>query len=250
MSKTGVVPFCFESQEVRVITVDDEPWFIAKDVCEVLEVGTEQTRRLDDDEKGLRKVQTLGGAQDLVVISESGLYTLVIRSNKPQAKPFRRWVTHEVLPSVRKTGSYNLPQKKEVKVQHTHLRRSLSENGLDIRYSLDLTKVITNPTPNTLELLERLTGIPLSDLAMAPSQESDLEQSILCYIDLHCIVGEGRRVSIFQLYTAFSRWWEHRFQEVRPTIRQFSSVIYQSFPKVKSSIMYAQGLALKEEANG
>jgi hypothetical protein len=65
---------------------------------------------LDEDERGVSKVYTLGGPQEVTIISESGFYSLVIRSNKPQAKPFRKWVTSEVLPSIRKTGSYNAPQ--------------------------------------------------------------------------------------------------------------------------------------------
>ena len=89
-----------------VVGEDGEPWFVAKDVCDVLELGTEQIRRLDDDEKGLRKVQTPGGSQQVSIISESGLYALIMRSNKPQAKPFRKWVTAEILPTIRRSGGY------------------------------------------------------------------------------------------------------------------------------------------------
>ena len=99
--------FKFEQSEVRTITDEHgEPWFVAKDVCDVLELGTEQIRRLDDDEKGLRKVQTPGGSQQVSIISESGLYALIMRSNKPQAKPFRKWVTAEILPTIRRSGGY------------------------------------------------------------------------------------------------------------------------------------------------
>ena len=111
---TAVVPFNFESQEIRVVDVDGEPWFVAKDVCDVLDMTNSRVaiQGLDDDEKGVSKVYTLGGEQEMSVISEAGLYTLAIRSNKPQAKPFRKWVTAEVIPSIRKTGSYSmtLPQ--------------------------------------------------------------------------------------------------------------------------------------------
>ena len=102
------------NKQVRVV-VDEagEPWFVAKDVCDILELDTENIRRLDDDEKGLNKIQTPGGAQNMNVINESGLYTLVIRSNKPEAKKFRKWVTSEVLPSIRKHGLYATPDKLE-----------------------------------------------------------------------------------------------------------------------------------------
>ena len=110
--------FKFEQSEVRTITDEHgEPWFVAKDVCDVLELGTEQIRRLDDDEKGLRKVQTPGGSQQVSIISESGLYALIMRSNKPQAKPFRKWVTAEILPTIRRTGGYIAAQPNETPEQ-------------------------------------------------------------------------------------------------------------------------------------
>ncbi|MER6382076.1 BRO family protein [Streptomyces sp. NPDC001118] len=84
-----------------------EPWFVAADVCKALELHTGRAlARLDADEKGVRSTQTPGGAQSLAVVSEPGLYRLILGSRKPEAKEFKRWVTHEVLPSIRKTGSY------------------------------------------------------------------------------------------------------------------------------------------------
>jgi prophage antirepressor-like protein len=105
-----IFAFDFDSKNVRIVVDQDgEPWFVAADVCAALTVKTEQTRRLDADEKGLRIVQTLGGDQEMTVINESGLYSLILTSRKPEAKRFKRWVTHEVLPSIRKTGSYAAP---------------------------------------------------------------------------------------------------------------------------------------------
>ena len=103
----NITPFSFEGFAVRTIQIDGEPWFVASDVCDSLTVATEQTRRLDEDEKGLRTVQTLGGPQDMLVINESGLYSLILTSRKPEAKRFKKWVTREVLPAIRKTGSYS-----------------------------------------------------------------------------------------------------------------------------------------------
>ena len=96
--------------KVRVIMRDSEPWFVAKDVCDCLEITnvSKACQTLDEDEKGITKVYTLGGSQDMMLISESGLYTLIMRSNKPDAKVFRKWVTSEVLPSIRKTGGYGI----------------------------------------------------------------------------------------------------------------------------------------------
>ena len=105
----------FNSSEfgnVRVVQVDGEPWFVAADVCRALEISNSRdaVARLDDDEKGVGSADTLGGKQGMQIINEPGLYTLVLGSRKPEAKTFKRWVTHEVLPAIRKTGSYKTPK--------------------------------------------------------------------------------------------------------------------------------------------
>lgn len=94
--------------KVRVITIDDEAWFVAKDICDVLEVRNSRDAlgRLDDDEKGVVLTDTPGGMQPVQVVNEPGLYALVLGSRKPEPKMFKRWVTHEVLPQIRKTGMY------------------------------------------------------------------------------------------------------------------------------------------------
>lgn len=99
----------FEREEfgqIRTTTIDGEPWFVASDVCRALEIDRTAARRLDDDEKGVRSIHTPGGPQDVTIVNEPGLYTLVLGSRKPEAKAFKRWITHEVLPSIRKTGAY------------------------------------------------------------------------------------------------------------------------------------------------
>lgn len=94
---------------VRAMLRDGEPWFVAADVCAALGLTTEQTRRIDDDERGLHSTQTPSGVQQMTIINESGLYSLVLGSRKPEAKPFKKWVTSEVLPSIRRTGGYQQP---------------------------------------------------------------------------------------------------------------------------------------------
>lgn len=92
--------------------MDGEPWFVLKDVCRVLEIGNSRmiANRLDADEKGVSQIDTLGGKQETTVINESGLYNVILRSDKPEAKPFRKWVTSEVLPAIRKHGAYMTPE--------------------------------------------------------------------------------------------------------------------------------------------
>ncbi|MCG9026847.1 BRO-N domain-containing protein [Laribacter hongkongensis] len=101
--------FSFESHAVRTINRDGEIWFILNDVTEALAFtrGRNAARMLDDDERGAHIVSTLGGKQELTIINESGLYSLILRSRKPEAKRFKKWVTSEVLPTIRKTGTYS-----------------------------------------------------------------------------------------------------------------------------------------------
>jgi len=106
--------FAFDSQAVRTITKEGEPWWIARDVCAVLglENSRKATAELDDDEKGVTICNTPGGPQEMTVISEPGLYSLILRSRKPEARQFRRWITHEVIPAIRRTGAYDANNKK------------------------------------------------------------------------------------------------------------------------------------------
>lgn len=110
---SDIVPFDFQGAEIRTLTIDGEPWWVAKDVTDVLgyRIANDATRWLDDDEKGTHPVRTLGGLQNLAVVSESGLYALTLRSKSEAAKPFKRWVTHEILPQLRKTGRYEVAQR-------------------------------------------------------------------------------------------------------------------------------------------
>ena len=104
--------FNYSGYEVRTVQVDEETWWVLKDVCDILSIASPHKvfERLDEDEKGWNQIPTLGGKQNMQIVNESGLYNVILRSDKPQAKPFRKWVTNEVLPSIRKTGGYQLPQ--------------------------------------------------------------------------------------------------------------------------------------------
>lgn len=108
---SDIVPFDFETHAVRIVMRDDAPWFVAADVCRVLEHGNPRQviSRLDDDERGVLNVDTLGGEQEMNIVSESGLFALIFTSRKSAAKRFRKWVTAEVLPAIRRDGHYGLP---------------------------------------------------------------------------------------------------------------------------------------------
>lgn len=111
-NSVAVVPFQFQNNSIRTVTLDGEPWFVAKDVCDVLGIAdnTTATRDLEADE--LTRIVCVSGGQhrEMNAVNESGLYALIFKSRKPEAKAFRRWVTSEVLPTLRKTGKYGMPQ--------------------------------------------------------------------------------------------------------------------------------------------
>lgn len=98
--------------KVRVVERDGEPWFVAADVCRALDISNSRDAvgRLDEDEKGVVSTDTPGGKQEMSAVNEAGLYNLTLGSRKPEAKAFKRWVTHEVIPSIRKHGAYMTPE--------------------------------------------------------------------------------------------------------------------------------------------
>lgn len=115
-NSTNVIPFNFGKQQVRTLLIDDQPWFVAADICASLAIGNvslavngradRETDGLDEDEKGIATVNTPSGAQEMLVVNESGLYALIFKSRKAEAKRFKKWVTSEVLPAIRKHGRY------------------------------------------------------------------------------------------------------------------------------------------------
>ena len=112
-TQTQLSTFNFESKSIRTLAINNEPWFVAKDLCNAINISNyrDAIERLDDDEKGVALTDTLGGKQEMAVVSESGMYTLILRCRDAVKKGsvphrFRKWVTSEVLPTIRKTGKY------------------------------------------------------------------------------------------------------------------------------------------------
>ena len=147
-----------ENKKVTIITIEDQPWFIAKDVCTVLGLthAKNAVKVLDADERNIiTSVDSKGRRCLMLAVNESGLYNLIFRSNKTEAKLFRKWVTNEVLPALRKTGSYQAPVVKEVKAlpvvpeifeqKRQEFRKNVSIiiiNGTVYYKSFDLSKII------------------------------------------------------------------------------------------------------------
>ncbi len=144
--KHEVQVFDFNNKKVTVI-IDKEgnPWWIAKEVCAILEINQSQVRRLDADEKGLHLMQTPGGMQNFRTVNEPGLYNLIIGSDKPAAKVFKRWVTHEVLPAIRKTGGY------------IHGAEEMSDEEILAR-ALEISEAIIKERDRRIESQQKLIG--------------------------------------------------------------------------------------------
>ena len=108
--------FKYNDKPVRMVGTPDDPWWVLKDVCDVLDIarGARIAERLEEDEVRQTYItDKIGRSQETLIVNESGLYNVILRSDKPEAKPFRRWVTHEVLPSIRKTGTYSANPEQE-----------------------------------------------------------------------------------------------------------------------------------------
>lgn len=107
---TELQVFDYRGSAVRTIEKDGEIWFVAKDLCDILELSdvSMTVRSLDEDEKLIQALFVSGQVREVMTVSEPGLYSLIFKSRKPEAKEFSRWVTHEVLPQIRKTGSYSI----------------------------------------------------------------------------------------------------------------------------------------------
>lgn len=136
----------FDDKPVRMLLVRGEPWWVLKDICDVLGL-TEPHRvaaRLEEDERTQSTViDSIGRKQETTIINESGLYSVILRSDKPEAKRFRKWITSEVLPSIRKTGQYSLTAeaRRESSAARSALCRQWQEHGADKFYHyINLTK--------------------------------------------------------------------------------------------------------------
>ncbi|WP_406846052.1 BRO family protein [Bacillus safensis] len=143
--------FNYQDQEVRTVIQDGQPWFVAKDLCEVLEIknNRDALSRLDEDEKGVVLTDTLGGSQELTAVNEPGLYALILSSRKPEAKQFKRWITHDVIPTIRQTGQYGGPKALTEREQRIESLKLLLETS---QRQDEMSKKISTHEKKILEL--------------------------------------------------------------------------------------------------
>jgi len=150
--------FNFHNNQVRTVIKNTEPWFVAKDVCEVLGLGdtSKSVSRLDDDEKDTNSILTPGGNQNMVTVNESGLYSLVLSSRKPEAKVFKKWITSEVLPSIRKHGVYMTQETVEKAVADPDFMIGLLENLRESKKQIAIKDQIIGELKPKADYLDRI----------------------------------------------------------------------------------------------
>lgn len=272
-----LMTFDYEENTVRVIQDElGDPWWVAKDVCDILEHSNHRVAvdMLEDDEKGVRKVYSLGGDQEMIVISESGLYTLIIRSNKPEARPFRRWVTHEVLPAIRKQGLYDMGLEKEMDdiamttaaIPVTVARLSEAAQGIKAAMIIARAFGFREDQARSManEMVKELTGIDVMDLMKIPEVAENgqsllpsaadqpkigLDERMLSeFVEDCCEVSSSVRTAGDKLYWAFLRWFRenHGTDEEAPSRSLFTRRLGRHFRAyTNKNIRMFAGVAIK-----
>jgi prophage antirepressor-like protein len=256
--ENNVMPFNYGDHLVRVIQdAAGAPWWVARDVCRVLSLSdvNKAVINLDDDEKGTNKVRTPGGEQNMIVVTESGLYTLIIRSNKPEAKPFRRWVTHEVLPSIRRTGTYAMPGMDPAGYMAGESARKSGHLYFPMAKLVESADKYLEGRA-ALKALNYFTGMPVDDLleeletkqrtARAGTLDGarDLVEGFLTDC---CELSDAHRIPAADLYRAFAGWLRDQGIVKVITQKRFGLILGSSFDRVKSGNVYYIGLRLKPE---
>lgn len=224
--------FAFDSHAVRTIVRDGEPWFVAPDVAAILGYrdAFNMTRMLDDDEKGTQIVSTRGGDQESSVISESGLYACILKSRRAEAKRFRKWVTHEVLPAIRKTGTYVDPGRVGLADRQpaipAHAADRLVAASRTFNALLRAGRTARVPLPSAIrraaEVAQRETGVDLlSELQLDPdamqpepaasATSAPARAAVLQFwgaLDAGSIPGLGAGLPMLsvQLYALYRHW--------------------------------------------
>ena len=229
MSENKIQVWNYESSEIRTVQINGEPWFVLADVCKVLELSSPHkvAERLDGDEKGRNQIPTLGGVQEMAVVNESGLYTVILRSDKPQAKPFRKWVTSEVLPSIRKhespvegceemlpnpTKTVDIPVNDDTTYMFEgyQVRTAVDDKGNPLFCGIDVAKTLGYARPN--EAVSAHCN-STSFWRTVHTTRGDKQTRFITESDLYRLIVSSKLPSAQR----FERWV---FDEVLPSIRK------------------------------
>ncbi|HGJ5883029.1 Bro-N domain-containing protein [Arsenophonus sp.] len=200
MKNLSPVLFNFHNNTVRVLLINDQPWFVASDISNSLKYlsAKDMVRNLDDDEKDRHIVPTLGGHQEMLIINESGLYSSILRSRKPEAKLFKKWVTNEVLPSIRKTGKYEHP--KHQPEAHEKFSSKDTQNLARIIALMTQNFRFRDAWNNAIwHALREVTGIPSPypmEVRLVPSIASECERIWHVTEALQDVIADAEKTAI------------------------------------------------------
>jgi prophage antirepressor-like protein len=235
---TAIIPFEFEGSEVRIIDRDGRPWFVNADVCRAVEIRSPHKAfdRLDDDEKGRATIPTLGGPQEVAIINEPGCYRLIFTSRKPSAERFKRWLAHEVLPALRKTGRYEMPGASDRQSAGLEERRQwLREVELTFRLRGRVAAIaLWDQSP-----LPRPDSSAASSDGEAPADEIDsfLAATVVFERNVSVVAGE--------LYARYRAWTAGRGIEPVSLVRFGHAMSARGIRKRKSGPWRYLGLRLR-----
>ena len=230
---------------VRALKIKENPWFVAMDVAGVLgyQNARTMTRRLDDDEKGVQILHTLGGPQEVTIINEPGLYNAIFGSQKPNAKKFKRWVIHDILPSIRKHGFY----------QHSSCAGQPLKNR---KITHNMVKMVAMSNPKirgqlALRALQAYTDVPVDDL-LEQQEMYDAEPSSLMSAEIqrfvaeNCSFGTDLTENATALYHSFLARSPRKPGSLQVSQKKFGATLSQFYPKIKRKGLYVYcGLELK-----
>ena len=240
---TAVTNFAFEDHLVRMVEIDGEPWFVAKDVCSVLDVQnvSQAVAALDDDEKGVGSTDTLGGSQEMLVVSEGGLYTLMLRSRQATtpgtpSHRFRKWVTAELLPTIRKTGQWAPEGPSPFDMADLGFRLQMVRETW-------LTMGRKAAQPLLQAMLDELGLTAAAPASPSPAQHGvDFVQS---FLDERTEEANGSRVNATTLYDAFKVWASESGAPIMTNTAFGRTLTALGVTRHTSSVVYYVGLRLK-----
>ncbi|OPY15230.1 MAG: hypothetical protein A4E66_00149 [Syntrophus sp. PtaB.Bin001] len=239
--------------------------FVVKDVCAILELNnvTMAIESLDEDEKLISTLLMSGQNRQIWTVSEPGLYTLIFRSNKPAAKTFRRWITHEVLPTLRKTGKYSLARQenepnspppppadipadvwRQVRTAGRNIRQPYRIKLLNLACQLSRIDATASPTRASilLDYADLCRNIGISGDALIVDTEDGIDD----FLESCCTLDSAARIQASVLYDSFAAWHREANGEEAPTMTWFGRRMTLRFEKRKSEgIFYYCGLELR-----
>ncbi len=259
-----IIPFAYGDSLVRIVHDENaNPWWVAKDVAEVLgyRMASDMTRNLDDDEKGTHFLRTAGGEREVSIINEPGLYSSIIRSNKPEARAFKRWVTHEVLPSIRKTGQYVHPKPvpapepaptpeiprltwEEMPEDVRRIKPRVRERCMDLALQTCRITGVTDREHVIATFVDycRVIGGPSWDFDTLSYDSRS--KCIAEYVSTCLMEKPGNRLSAGEIYQHFMRWWgAHYAEKSVPRLKSLASVLRLRYRAVKASTIFYQDVA-------